>query len=130
MYPLPVSLAFSSFVCGRHLTVIILSRMSYVLLFWTSLKVMGRARERKREAIPTACRTDHQKSRITQGYLAVVRLLLPTSNLLRPSTVCIWRCEQDWKPGSQITSRPTTDELLTVTAMEDTGDIPLFVVYI
>ena len=67
---------------------------------------------------------------IRKEYLAVARLLLPTSSLLLPSTVCIWRCEQDWKPGSQITSRPTTDELLTVTAMEDTGDIPPFVVYI
>ena len=36
----------------------------------------------------------HQKRRIRQQYLAVARLLLPTPNLLLPSTVYVWRCKQ------------------------------------
>ena len=96
-----------------------LLRICYVLLFWTSLKDLGRECERKREAIPVAsCRYHQQKQQqqqktktttsstttttttkkkkkkkkeeeIKQEFLAVARLLLPASNLLLPSTVYI-----------------------------------------
>ena len=58
---------------------------------------MARERERKREAIPIASREYHQNNNKTktkrrrrkQERLVVDRLLLPTSNLLLPSTVYI-----------------------------------------
>ena len=47
--------------------------------------------ERKWEAAPTAFCKYHQKIKIKQEPLAVACLLLPTSNLLLPLTVYIWR---------------------------------------
>ena len=58
---------FTSYYIGRH-------------------KKTAGERERKREAIPAACRTVH-KRRIKQEYLAVARLLLPTADLLLLSTI-------------------------------------------
>ena len=57
-------------------------------------KDVARQHKKKREAIPTASRRHHKKRRSKQEYLAVARLLLPTSNLLLPQTVyvCMHRC--------------------------------------
>ena len=49
----------------------------------------------------------------------MARLVVPTCNFHRPFTS--GADEQDWKLGSRITSRPTTNEPLTVTAMEVKG---------
>ena len=54
-------------------------------------------RERKREAIPTASRRSWEREKeeeIKQEYLAAARSLLPTSNLLLPSTVYNLFCDQ------------------------------------
>ena len=73
---LSVSLAFSSFVCGHHLIVII-------LLDVTRRQWECRRKSERRYQLP---QTYHQKRRIKQEHLAVVRLLLPTPNLLLPWT--------------------------------------------
>ena len=100
------------FMCGHHSII-------YVLLFWTSQKDVWE-RERKWEVIPRAsCRYHQERKEIKQENLAVARLLLPTSSLILPSTFYIWH----WGAGLEVgnNTRPTTEEPLTVTAMEGKG---------
>ena len=91
-----LSMFFHAWTSFTHL------RMFYVLLFWMSLKDMVKA-QRKAEVIPTASRRYHQKSK--QEYMAVAHLLLPTSNLLLPSTVYIIISES-FVPGTPSARRP------------------------
>ena len=89
---LSVSLAFYSFVCGRHLIVIILLRMFYVLLFWSSRKDVERSREKARSDTNCLSYIPSGKNEIkTEETLVVARLLLPAFYLLLSSTV--W-CKQ------------------------------------
>ena len=62
------------------------SSFTYVLRI-IILDVTKRQRERKREGIPTASRMYHQTGK---EPLVVARLLFLTSNLLLPSTVCVY----------------------------------------
>ena len=81
--------------------VLCMSLLSMFFPVWTSLNLLTyllraiildvtKRRERKREATPTASRRYHQKRKRKPEYLAVVRLLLPTSNPLLPSTVYVY----------------------------------------
>ena len=97
----------------------------YVCVTCCDLDVTIRESERRREGRTTTslvCTIQKKRrNKIRNLWLWLLCCsLLPTCNFHhRPFTS--GADEQDWEDGSQITSRPTTDEPLTVTAREVRG---------